>query len=105
MTIVALKVNGRGFTLGGGNGKATAGEMKEIAAVGGGKTDVTQGMNKGEIDPVFIERGGIAIGKIKGAACARGKGETEVADKGKGRLVARVDVNGYGVVVLCWWQG
>ena len=37
MTIVALKVNGRGFTLGGGNGKATAGEMKEIAAVGGGK--------------------------------------------------------------------
>jgi hypothetical protein len=40
MALVALEVNGRGFTLGGRNSKAAVGEVKEVVVVGGDKTEV-----------------------------------------------------------------
>ena len=61
VAIVSLKVNGRGFTLGRGNSKAAVGQAKEVVIVGRGKTEVTEGMNEGEVGPVFVEGGGVAI--------------------------------------------
>jgi len=78
--------------------------VKEVFSHLGFETQMTEGLDKCEPRPVFVEGGRVTIGQVKGAALKRSQSSVEIAQVCEGGLVAVINVNGRCVVVLGKWD-